>query len=393
MADYFEFHCPVNIVAGTLALEHLAHELDSRQSLRPALLADAGVVAAGLTSLLAEVLGQVGRGCVIECCDIPPDSNFEVVHQIVQQCRAAEVDSLIAIGGGSVLDTAKVVNVLLSVGGTDLHAYAGAGVINQRLQPLYVIPTTAGTGSEVTTVAVIRDAHKDVKVPFTSAYLMPDVAIIDPRMTASLPPHITAFTGMDALTHAIEAYLSLAKNPLSDAYAEAAIRMIAGHLAEAVRHPGNVEARLAMAQGATMAGIAFSNAMVGLVHALGHSVGALCHLPHGLCMSILLPYVLTFSRDEIEAELSTLLLPLVGAEQFAQTPPAERADAAIDAIHQLKRELYELAEVPQTLSQTGRVGQAVLPDIAALALNDGALLFNRAEIDHRQALAILSAAF
>src|SRR5690606_13681211 len=133
--------------------------------------------------------------------------------------RANSCDAIIAVGGGSVIDTSKAANILVSEGGDDLHKYAGAGALKRPLKPFFVLPTTAGTGSEVTIAAVIADPDRGVKVAFTSPFLLPHAAVIDPRMTLTLPPFLTAATAMDALTHATEAYISLAKNPLSDAYA------------------------------------------------------------------------------------------------------------------------------------------------------------------------------
>ena len=146
-------------------------------------------------------------------------------------------------------------------------------------------------------VAVISDTDKGVKLPFTSYFLMPNAAILDPRMTQTLPPHITAMTGMDALTHAVEAYTCLGHNPVSDAFATAAIRKVSENLMKVMDSPKDADGRLELAQASTMAGVAFSNSMVGLVHALGHSLGAVCHIPHGLCMSLFLPYVLEYNKE------------------------------------------------------------------------------------------------
>ncbi|MCV6603330.1 MAG: iron-containing alcohol dehydrogenase, partial [Cohaesibacter sp.] len=221
-------------------------------------------------------------------------------------------DAIVAIGGGSVIDSAKGVNILASEQSDDLSAFSGSGAIKRALKPFFVIPTTAGTGSEVTLVAVIKDNERGIKMSFASPFLLPNAAVLDPRMTLTLPPHITAATGMDALTHAVEAYICMAKNPLSDAFATAAIQKIVAHLVNVVNKPDDIEGRLALAEAATMAGIAFSNSMVGLVHSLGHSVGAECHLPHGLCMSIFLPWVLEYNLDKCADNIGELLLPLMG---------------------------------------------------------------------------------
>jgi alcohol dehydrogenase len=147
--------------------------------------------------------------------DVPPDSSLSTVRNAAAIYRENNCDAIIAIGGGSVIDTSKGVNILVSEGGTDLLKYSGAHNLPKPLKPFFVVPTTSGTGSEVTMVAVISDTDKGVKLPFTSYFLMPNAAILDPRMTQTLPPHITAMTGMDALTHAVEAYTCLGHNPVA----------------------------------------------------------------------------------------------------------------------------------------------------------------------------------
>jgi alcohol dehydrogenase len=222
---------------------------------------------------------------------------------------------------------------------------------------------------------------------------MPNAAVLDPRMTLSLPAQITAATAMDAMTHACESYICLAKNPMSDAYATAAVRAIADHLLKVLDQPGDAEGRLALAQAATMAGIAFSNSMVGLVHALGHSVGALCHVHHGTCMSILLPAVLEYNLEARRAAIGELLLPLAGAETYADTPPESRADKTIARLRWLKDEIHARCGLPRTLSETGKVDRAQLPRIAEMALDDGAIIFNPVEVSHEEALKVLERAW
>ncbi len=291
------------------------------------------------------------------------------------------------------IDTAKAANILVSEGGDDLYAYSGAHNLKRPLKPLFVVPTTAGTGSETTMAAVISDTDKGVKVPFTSYFLLPNVAVLDPRMTLTLPPHITAMTAMDAMTHAVEAFTCLAANPVSDAYATAAIRKISENLLKVMDDPGDADGRLELAQASTMAGIAFSNSMVGLVHALGHSLGAVCHLPHGLCMSLFLPYVLEYNQDVNGERIGELLLPLAGADVYAATPRSERAKKAIATLRRLRDELYNRCKLPRTLQETGKVQEAQLAQIADLALNDGCIIFNPKEADRDEALSVLRRAW
>ncbi|XEI31607.1 iron-containing alcohol dehydrogenase [Aeromonas veronii] len=393
MSRYYDFFCPVKLLAGEQALEQLASELASLGARRPLLLTDKGVNATGLATLLANVLAEGDLPVAAIWDEIPADSSTAVVERIAKRYRELDCDSLVALGGGSVIDTAKAVNILTSMGGDHLLDYSGAGCLTRPLKPLAVVPTTAGTGSEVTLVAVIKDEASGRKVPFTSPFLLPQLAVLDPRLTQGLPLNITAATAMDAMTHAIEAFIGTAKNPVSDALALMAVEKIASALPQIIHDPQNKQLRLQLAEGSTLAGMAFSNSMVGLVHALGHSLGARCHLPHGLCMNLFLPTVLDYNRPEVDSELVRLLLPLVGAERFAATPAHLRAEATITAIRTLRDTLWQAVKLPRTMSEAGVSDRSLLTEIRDLAINDGALLFNRKDADREQLLTLLERAW
>ncbi|HDO1383841.1 TPA: iron-containing alcohol dehydrogenase [Aeromonas veronii] len=393
MSRYYDFFCPVKLLAGEQALEQLASELASLGARRPLLLTDKGVNATGLATLLANVLAEGELPVAAIWDEIPADSSTAVVERIAKRYRELDCDSLVALGGGSVIDTAKAVNILTSMGGDHLLDYSGAGCLTRPLKPLAVVPTTAGTGSEVTLVAVIKDEASGRKVPFTSPFLLPQLAVLDPRLTQGLPLNITAATAMDAMTHAIEAFIGTAKNPVSDALALMAVEKIASALPQIIHDPQNKQLRLQLAEGSTLAGMAFSNSMVGLVHALGHSLGARCHLPHGLCMNLFLPTVLDYNRPEVDSELARLLLPLVGAERFAATPAHQRAEATITAIRILRDTLWQAVKLPRTMSEAGVSDRSLLTEIRDLAVNDGALLFNRKDADREQLLTLLERAW
>ncbi|CAJ1810037.1 iron-containing alcohol dehydrogenase [Aeromonas veronii] len=393
MSRYYDFFCPVKLLAGEQALEQLASELASLGAHRPLLLTDKGVNATGLATLLANVLAEGELPVAAIWDEIPADSSTAVVERIAKRYRELDCDSLVALGGGSVIDTAKAVNILTSMGGEHLLDYSGAGCLTRPLKPLAVVPTTAGTGSEVTLVAVIKDEASGRKVPFTSPFLLPQLAVLDPRLTQGLPLNITAATAMDAMTHAIEAFIGTAKNPVSDALALMAVEKIASALPQIIHDPQNKQLRLQLAEGSTLAGMAFSNSMVGLVHALGHSLGARCHLPHGLCMNLFLPTVLDYNRPEVDNELARLLLPLVGAERFAATPAHQQAEATITAIRTLRDTLWQAVKLPRTMSEAGVSDRSLLTEIRDLAINDGALLFNRKDADREQLLTLLERAW
>ena len=220
-------------------------------------------------------------------------------------------------------------------------------------------------------------------------------------MTLTLPPAITAATGMDALSHAVEAYTCLAKNPLSDAHALAAIRLISDNLLKVTVNPGDKKGRLGMASAATLAGIAFGNSMVGMVHTLGHSVGSVCGVPHGACMAILLPYGLEYNMHKNGHLTAELLLPMAGAEVYVATPKEKRAQKVIDLIRRMNQELYEATGgrharfFRESLDRNGKemVPKEKLPDIAETALRDGSIFYNPEDLDYNDFLMVLEAAW
>ena len=371
----------------------MAFELSARGVSRPLIVSDPGVVGAGLVDTVNDALAADGVAHCGIFDAVPPDSSLAAVRAGVEAFRDGGCDSLIAIGGGSVMDTAKAINILATEGGDDIRPYAGVNNLTRPLKPFLAVPTTAGTGSEVTSVTIIKDEEAHSKLPFLSQYLLPDVAVIDPRMTLKLPPQITAATALDALTHATEAFTCLAKNPVSDAYATTAIRMVAQSLVPVLENPGDTDGRLELAQAATMAGIAFSNSMVGLVHSLGHAVGATAGVHHGTCMGIFLPVVLEFNLEARGAEIGELLLPLSNAETYAKTAAADRPRVAIDCIRRLKDEVHARCGLPRTLSETDRVKREDLDAIAALALDDGSMIFNPVEVELADARRLLDNAW
>jgi alcohol dehydrogenase len=376
---YYEFFCPVKVIAGHAALEHIPFELSTLGAKRPLIITDKGVRANNLLAPIEAAFESTDAEIAAIFDDVPPDSSLGTVRRAAQLYRDNNCDAIIAIGGGSVIDTSKATNILVSEGGDDLLKYSGAHNLPKPLKPFFVIPTTSGTGSEVTMVAVVSDTEKNLKMPFASYYLMPHAAILDPRMTQTLPPHLTAMTAMDAMTHAVEAYTCMAANPISDAYATAAVKKVSENLFKVLDNPSDAQGRLELAQASTMAGIAFSNSMVGLVHSLGHALGAVAHLPHGLCMNLFLPYVLEYNKEVNGGKIAELLLPLASPDIYAQTPGHLRADKAIATIQAMRDRIYALTKLPRTLSETGKVSEAQLDEVAEKALNDGSIIYNPKE--------------
>ena len=398
--DYYEFCCRVNIVAGLNGLEQIPDLLASMGANSPMILTDKGVMAAGLVDVVTAALDDRLTIPAVED-DVPPDSDLKVVNRLAGVYREKGCDAIIAVGGGSVLDTAKGINILVSENSDDLMDFTGAGALKRPLRPLIAVPTTAGTGSEVTLVAVIADHDNNRKMLFSSYFLLPDAAVVDPRMTLTLPPHITAATAMDAMAHAVESTVMLSKNPLSDAHAREAMTLISSNLLSVIKNPSDQEGRLALATAATMAGIAFSNSMVGMIHAIGHSVGSVCHVPHGTCMAILLPYGLEYNLHKVGDRVAELLLPLAGPEAWVSTPEDNRAGAVIDWIRQFNRELHQatggrhatcLKDIKDH-ENNPMVPRSRLTAIAETAMGDGAIFYNPEDMDYEDFLMVTEAAW
>lgn len=401
LPSYYMFCVRVKTISGHRALEKIPAALGQFKAKKPMIITDKGVSGAGLIRLVTNALkgSKVKVGAVYD--EVPPDSELSVVQQAARVYRARGCDSIIAVGGGSVMDTSKGVNILVTMGGDDLMSYAGSGSAKQPLKPLIAIPTTSGTGSEVTIAAVIADHKRHAKLTFSSYFMLPNVAVLDSRMTKTLPPAITAFTGMDALTHACEAYTCLGKNPLSDSAALIAIKLISENLLKAIKKPADLDARLALANGANIAGASFSNALIGMVHTIGHSIGGVCRVPHGVCMAIMLPYGLEYNLHKSGRFTAELLLALAGPEVYAQTPKKERAEKAIACIRKLNDDLHQATGgrhprfLKEVFDREGKqmVPREKIPEIARTAMGDGTQFFNPEDLDYRDYVMVLEHAW
>jgi alcohol dehydrogenase len=345
---------------------------------RPLLVTDPGLVAIGLVEPVIAALSANGIEISLydQVREDPPES---VVLAAAEQARASGVDGVIAVGGGSSMDVAKVVAVLLG-GAQALPDIYGVDQVTGSRLPLILVPTTAGTGSEVTPVAVITTGET-TKAGVSSRVLLPDVAVLDADLTLGLPPRVTAMTGIDAMVHAIEAYTSRhKKNPISDNLARQALALLSGNIRTAVHDGGNREARANMLLGAMLAGQAFANAPVAAVHALAYPLGGHYHIPHGLSNSLVLPAVLRFNMPEAQALYAELATIVAGEAS---------ADALVTALEDIIRD----SGLPSTLSQA-EVPAADLPRLAQDAMLQQRLLVNNPrEVALEDALEIYRAAY
>ncbi|MGN5592906.1 iron-containing alcohol dehydrogenase [Stutzerimonas nitrititolerans] len=278
---------------GAGASQQLAAVLGGLGCSRPLIVTDRMMVELGYAVRLAEQLEQadIASRCF---ADTEPEPTAASIRAGVQMVREGDFDSIVALGGGSPIDSAKAIGILGKFGG-EMRDYRFPRDVSDAGLPLIAIPTTAGTGSEVTRFTIITDETSDEKMLCAGLGFMPVAALIDYELTLSLPPRVTADTGIDALTHAIEAYVSRKASLYSDAQALEAMRLLAPNLRAAFHEPRNLAAREAMMLGATLAGIAFSNASVALVHGMSRPIGAFFHVPHGLSNAMLLPAVTAFS--------------------------------------------------------------------------------------------------
>jgi aldehyde dehydrogenase (NAD+) len=379
----FIYKNPTRVVFGVNSLRDLGPEVDELKCSRAFVVTDKGVAAAGLLEKVEQALGKRWVGTFDDC---PQDSGVHIVNQAAELAKEKGADVLVSLGGGSVIDTAKGMAILLKEGGK-LEDHYGLQLFTRPQTPHVAIPTTAGTGSEVTWAYVVKDWDKNQKILCGDDHIIPNTAILDPVLTQGLPPMITAFTGMDALTHAIEAIHALQAEPMTDTMAYGAIRLIVKYLPTCVENGDDLVARGQQQIAACIAGVAFSNAQIGLVHATAHSAGALFKVPHGLANSILLPHCMAYNMDEC-AESYALVAEAMGVKEKGMSDE-EASQAAIDAIFELTKKIG----LPQKLSEAG-VEESGLEAIAELSLYDGAIVYNPKMIfEPEQVMEVLKKAF
>lgn len=260
--------------------------------------------------------------------------------------RKENCNMIVAVGGGSPMDCAKAVGIVAYNGGR-INDYEGAGKVTKGIPPLITVNTTAGTASEMTCFSVITDTERHIKMPICDPLITADVAVNDPELMVSMPPDLTAATGMDALTHAVEAYVSTMATPTTDAAAIKAIELVSKYLREAVAHGNDINARDMMAHAEYLAGIAFNNAFLGYVHSMAHQLGGLYDLPHGVCNAILLPYVEMYNKQACPERFADIAKAM--GEKIDGLTEEEAADKAIDAIKKLAADVG----IPSSLKDLG----------------------------------------
>lgn len=371
MRSFWNFHSAGQLAFGRGALSHLGSLVQRRGWKRLLVVSDRRLEQAGLVERVVKHLSQPGLTKSL-FLDGQPEPGVEVAQSALLHAREFKPDAIVGLGGGSNLDVAKVVAACLAHGGSPA-SYFGFDNIPGPVTPLVCLPTTAGTGSEVSHAAVLTDTANHIKVSTLSQHLRPALAVVDPALTDGCPRQVTADSGIDALTHAIEAYLATdfadlpaddgapvayeGSYPLTDVLAEKAIRLIGQFLARAVNDGSDREARDGMALAATLAGLAFSNAGVALVHGLEYPLGGAVHVTHGAGNGLLLPHVMRFNlpvRTERLAQIANLL-----GIDVSKTSPEAAAHAACDAVQAMARSIG----IPQRIRDLGAKPEQ-LPEFA-----------------------------
>ena len=387
MTDFpaFAFSTVPHIVSELGAAAKLGEHITLRfpNVRRPLLVTDPGFLKTGLVDTPLQSLSAIGMNVSIYS-DVMADPPEAVVLEAVAAARAHQADLVIGLGGGSSMDVAKLIAVL-AANSQQLDQVYGIGNVRGQRLPLVQIPTTAGTGSEVTNIAIVTTGAT-TKMGVVAPQLYADMALLDAELTLGLPPAVTAATGIDAMVHAIEAYTSRhKKNPLSDMLARKALQLLSANLLHACENGRNLAARQAMLLGAMLAGQAFSNAPVAAVHALAYPIGGIFHVPHGLSNSLVLPHVLRFNAPAaagLYAELAEIIVPAASGS----------AEARAEALAVAMQQIAIITGIERTLQQVG-IQESDLDRLADDAMLQTRLLGNNPrEVTRDDARAIYAAA-
>lgn len=377
-----KFHAP-EIVFGIDSMAEAAHAALRLGGQRPLLVTDPGLIEAGWVDELVDHLRDQGVQAQVWSALTPNPKDHEITagHEFY---RSRGCDVLIALGGGSVIDAAKGIAILAANGG-DILDYAGVDKATMPIPPLVVLPSTSGTGADVSQFCIVTDTTRNTKITILGRALVPDITVIDPRLLTTMPEWLNAATGLDALTHGIEAFVSLGHNQLTDHHALRAVVVVTENLVTTIEQPREMSARVLMAQAALEAGLAFTNAILGAAHAMSHQVGGLLDLPHGVINGVLLPHVVRFNAEADPAPFAVIAANLGIADTRA--PELESALALADNLQQLAQKVG----VPRGLADLG-VRDTDVPVLARNAMADACITTNPRAADEAQLQALFRAA-
>lgn len=357
----YSFRVPQNIEFGMGSLKKLPGILEENQSEHVFLISDRGLERIGVVKKVQDIIEGSGIRCT-PYLDVVPNPTVDIVNEATALYKKSGATSIVAFGGGSAMDVGKAVGVLVNHGGC-ITDYEGNHKVPGPIATMIAIPTTAGTGSEVTASAVITDESRNYKLSVFSYEILPKYAVLDPQLIMTAPASIAASCGVDALIHAMEAYISNNATPFSDAMAEKAMELIGGNLRRFVANRKDEEAACAMMAGSNFAGIAFAWARLGNVHAMSHPVSAFYHVPHGVANSILLPTVIEYNAlaDQGRYEVIYKLIRQSNEEISGFKP-----EMLVEEIRKLNADLG----IPGSLSEVG-VKEELIADMARDAMKSG----------------------
>jgi alcohol dehydrogenase class IV len=385
MSNTSIFRTTERIVNGAGAIRQLPAEIKALGGSKVIIITDPGLVASGIVDQVEDLL-NADNVPFVRFDKVEADPRFEIVNDVLELIKNEQIDCVLGIGGGSSLDMAKVSSVMATNSGR-VEDYFGIDLVEEPGLKTILIPTTAGTGSEVTPIVILSDHQEKLKKGVVSSHLFPDCAILDPELTVGLPPQVTAATGMDALIHAIEAYTSINANSMTDMLAIQAIDLIYNNIRTAFANGGNIEARGKMLEGSMLAGMAFANAGVTAVHAFAYPIGAEFHIPHGIANTIMLVPVMQFNLMGNLNKFADITRIFGGCDDNARERTL--AQQGVEALKELARDL----EVPQRLSEYGvkaddvpALAQGVMKVTRLLANNPRKLTVEDAENIYRSVL-------
>jgi alcohol dehydrogenase class IV len=373
------------ILMGVGAVGEVGKEVTGLGAKRALLISDPGVMKAGIVErVLSSLKGAKVKVSVFD--RVEPDPRYEIVDECAEWARPQGIQCVIGVGGGSSLDVAKAVAVMLKGEGS-ISSFFGVELIHRPGVPVVAVPTTAGTGSEVTPIVILSDEGEKLKKGVVSLHLIPSVAILDPELTVGMPPSVTAATGMDALIHAVEAFTSINATPFTDLLAARAMELLYSNIRKAYCNGSDIRARSHMLEGSLLAGIAFANAGVTAVHAFAYPIGAEFHIPHGIANTLMLPRVMEFNMIgalERFASIATML-----GEAPAGLSLRETAQRAVMAMERLREDLglpSHLSDFGVTAEDIPRLASGVLKVTRLLANNPRTVTQKDAEEIYKRSL-------
>lgn len=337
------FKTPTEITYGPNSLKEVKNIIDKQGFKNALIVTDPGISKTGLTDKLIKHVKHINYDIYNEC---QPNPTVKNCNDALEKLKAINADVVIAVGGGSSIDVAKAV-ALLATNGGKIESYEGIDTFENDLLPLIAIPTTAGTASEVTSFTVITDEEREYKFTIGGVKISPKWAVVDPVLTLTLPPSVTAATGLDALVHAIESYTSKMANPITKALAREAIRKISRNLRQAVYNGDTLKYRDEMLMGSLLAGLAFNNTRLGNCHALSHPISAIYGVPHGVANAVLIPHVMEFNMKAVPELFADIALDM--GENLEGLTMMEKAQKAVDSVRRLAKDVG----IPETFESFG----------------------------------------